>query len=104
MARGTVLRAGYGIYFGPLGMRRGDVRQYGFSRNTRFIPTKDTGLTFYSTLSNPYPDGILEPEGKAGGYMTDVGNSITFFNPQPHGQLQPALADQHPAPVPRATT
>ncbi|MFB3828444.1 MAG: carboxypeptidase regulatory-like domain-containing protein [Bryobacteraceae bacterium] len=78
-----VVRAGYGIYFGPLGMRRGDVRQYGYSRNTRFVPTKDSGLSFYSTLSNPYPDGILEPEGKAAGSMTEVGNGITYFNPHP---------------------
>ena len=83
-AKQTVLRAGYGIYFGALGLRRTDVRQNGFSRNTPFVPTKDSGLTFYSTLSNPFPDGILEPVGTALGPMTDVGsNSITFFHPEP---------------------
>jgi hypothetical protein len=81
--RSTVIRAGYGIFFGALGMRRGDVNQYGYSRNTSFIPTKDSGLSFYSTLSNPFPDGLLEPAGKNLGYMTEVGNSITFFNPNP---------------------
>ena len=36
-----------------MGLRRTDVTQNGFERNTSFIPTKDSGLTFYSTLSNP---------------------------------------------------
>jgi len=84
LTKQTVVRAGYGIFFGPLGMRRTDVLQNGFSRNTPLVPTKDSGLTFYSTLSNPLPDGILEPVGSALGPMTDVGsNSITFFNPEP---------------------
>ncbi len=82
--RKNVIRAGYGIFFGALGMRRTDVRQNGFARNTPFVPTKDSGLTFYSRLSNPFPDGILEPVGTALGPMTDVGsNTITFFHPEP---------------------
>jgi hypothetical protein len=83
VARNTVVRSGYGIFFGPLGMRRGDVTQNGFARNTQIVPTKDSGLTFTSRLSNPFPDGILEPVGTGLGVMTDVGNSITFFNPTP---------------------
>jgi hypothetical protein len=83
VARRTVVRTGYGIYFGGLGLRRTDVVQYGFDRGTSLIPTKDSGLSFYSTLSNPFPDGILEPTGAALGVMTNVGNSIEFFDPAP---------------------
>ena len=83
IAKATVIRAGFGIYFGGLGVRRTDVTQNGFARNTSVIPTKDSGLSFYSTLSNPFPDGILEPVGTGLGSMTDAGNSITFFNPAP---------------------
>ncbi len=79
----TVLRSGYGIFYGFLGQRRGDVNQSGFSRNTNFVPTLDNGLTFISTLSNPYPNGILEPLGAAQGQQTFVGNSISFFNEKP---------------------
>jgi len=81
--KNTVFRAGYGMYFAGMGLRRTDVTQNGFERNTSFIPTKDSGLTFYSTLSNPFPDGILNPVGASQGLMTDVGNGITFFNPTP---------------------
>ncbi|MBI4875210.1 MAG: carboxypeptidase regulatory-like domain-containing protein [Acidobacteria bacterium] len=83
LAKRTVFRSGYGIYFGGLGLRRTDVLQNGFERRTNVIPTRDSGLSFYSTLSNPFPDGILEPVGAGLGAMTDVGNSVEFFNPAP---------------------
>jgi hypothetical protein len=83
VAPNTVVRSGYGIYFGALGYRRTDVQQNGFERNTSLIPTKDSGLSFYGTLSNPFPDGILSPVGASLGPMTDVGNAINPFNPNP---------------------
>ncbi|MDZ4801237.1 MAG: carboxypeptidase-like regulatory domain-containing protein [Bryobacteraceae bacterium] len=83
LTQSTVLRGGYGIYYGFLGQRRGDVIQTGFSRNTNLIPSIDNGLTFQSTLSNPFPDGILEPVGSAQGPLTFVGQSVTFFNENP---------------------
>lgn len=78
----TVVRAGYGIFFGFLGQRRGDVFQSGFSRNTNVVPTTD-GINFIGTLSNPFPNGILEPVGAAQGPQTFVGQAVTFFNPKP---------------------
>ena len=83
LGKATVIRSGYGIYFGGLGLRRTDVLQNGFQRSTNVIPTKDSGLSFYATLSNPFPDGILEPAGASAGLLTDAGNSITFFSPSP---------------------
>lgn len=79
----TVIRAGFGVFFGFLGQRRGDVIQTGFSRNTTYVPSQDNGLTFLSKLSNPFPNGILEPVGAADGGLTFVGQSITFFNERP---------------------
>jgi hypothetical protein len=79
-----VVRAGYGVFFGFLGQRRGDVVQTGFSRNTPFIATVDNGLSFIADLSNPYPDGLLAPIGASLGTLTNLGTSITFFNENPH--------------------
>jgi hypothetical protein len=78
----TVVRGGYGIFFGFLGQRRGDVFQSGFSRDTNVIPTLDN-LNFTSTLSNPFPNGILEPLGAAQGAQTYLGQAITVFNQKP---------------------
>lgn len=79
----TVLRAGYGMFYGFLGQRRGDVIQSGFSQNTPFIPTQDNGLHFIATLSNPFPNGVQEPVGAAAGQQTFIGQNVTFFNPRP---------------------
>jgi len=79
----TVLRGGYGMFYGFLGQRRGDVFQSGFNQNTNIITTLDNGLTFISTLSNPFPNGIQEPVGSALGVQTFLGQSITYFDPNP---------------------
>jgi hypothetical protein len=81
--RNLVFRGGYGMYYSPLGLRRTDVLQNGFERSTNVVPTRDSGLSFEGTLSNPFPNGIQEPVGNSLGLMTDVGNSITFFLTQP---------------------
>lgn len=87
----TVIRTGYGIFYGFLGERRGDVVQTGFQRDTNFIPTTDN-INFIGTLSNPFPNGILEPVGAGAGAQTYLGQnlnysiqgqSIAFFNPKP---------------------
>lgn len=78
----TVIRGGYGMYYGFLGQRRGDVIQIGFSANTNLIPTLDN-VTFVETLSNPFRNGIQEPLGSAQGIQTFLGQSVTFFNPNP---------------------
>ncbi len=79
----TVVRGGYGMFFGFLGQRRSDVIQSGFSRNTPFVPTQDNGLTFLNNLSNPFPDGFLAPVGAGQGYQTLVGSGVSFFNSNP---------------------
>jgi hypothetical protein len=79
----TVLRAGYGVFYGFLGQRRGDVITSGFSSNTPMTVSLDNGLTFLETLSNPFRSGISEPVGSAAGIQTFLGQSISFFNPNP---------------------
>jgi hypothetical protein len=78
----TVVRGGYGIFFGFLGQRRGDVVTHGFSRQTPFIATNDS-VNFITRLSNPFPNGILEPVGSAGGAETFVGQPVLYFNENP---------------------
>ena len=79
----TVIRSGYGIFYGFLGQRRGDVIQAGFSQNTPMNVTLDNGLTFLETLSNPFQGGIITPVGAAAGPQTFLGQAISFFNPNP---------------------
>lgn len=78
----TVVRSGFGIFYGFLGERRSDVIQHGFSQNTNVVPTTDN-VNFIGTLSNPFPNGIATPVGAAAGYQTFLGQNIQFFNQNP---------------------
>ena len=83
VTRKTVLRGGWGMFYGPLGARRIDVIQTGFSQSTPLIPSLDNGLSFIATLSNPFPDGIQNPPGASQGLATFAGRSISFFHENP---------------------
>ena len=76
----TVLRAGYGMFFGPMGVRRGDVFQTGFSQTTPLVPSKDDGLSFIATLENPFPNGATAPAGASLGAMAGIGDQISYLN------------------------
>jgi hypothetical protein len=78
----TVLRSGFGMFYGFLGERRSDVIQHGFSQNTNVVPTTDN-INFIGTLSNPFPNGITNPVGAAAGPQTFLGQNIQFFNQNP---------------------
>ena len=84
----TVIRGGYGMYYGTLGIQRNDVIQSGFAYTTSLVPSLDNGLTFVATLSNPFPTGITEPRGAADGLATFVGRSIRFYEEHPEAPLQ----------------
>jgi Carboxypeptidase regulatory-like domain/TonB dependent receptor len=79
----TVVRGGYGLFYGFLGQRRGDVIRSGFSQATPLSVSLDNGLTFIEMLSNPFQGGILEPVGAARGIETSLGQTVTFFDSNP---------------------
>lgn len=75
----TVLRTGYGIFFGSIGSFKTGANLAGFSLSTPIDPTSDNGLTFPVKLANPLPNGILAPLGAAGGMETNLGLAINYF-------------------------
>src|SRR5436305_10974629 len=79
----TVLRTGMGMFAGYLGERRGDVIQQGFTQNTNMTVSDDNGLHFKTTLANPFPLGVAEPEGNAKGLQTYLGQGLSYFNQNP---------------------
>jgi hypothetical protein len=79
----TVVRGGYGVFYGFLGQRRGDVIRSGFSQSTPLNVSLNNGVTFIETLSNPFQGGILQPVGAARGVETNLGASLTYFDPNP---------------------
>jgi hypothetical protein len=81
ISRRTTLRAGYGIFYGSLGVNATTPQQYGFTQSTPIIPTTDNGQTYQALASNPFPTGLLPAPGRAGGLSTYLGQSISFDSP-----------------------
>lgn len=75
----TVVRGGWGLYTSPFVIA--SVNQMGYSQSTPFTASQDRGLTFQSTLNNPYPSGVLQPAGNSLGPNTFLGQSLSRFAP-----------------------
>jgi hypothetical protein len=75
----TVFRGGFGIYNNSIGAYLTGPTD-GFSQTTTLVPTNDSNLTPYATLSNPFPTGIQTPVGSANGVNTDLGKDIACWN------------------------
>lgn len=89
LGNSTVVRAGYGIFFGNSwgnGRNGGSTSnsampQNGFFCSTNSPTTLDNGLTPYATYSNPFPGGnFCQATGSSAGLLTDLGSPITFVD------------------------
>ncbi|MCU1238121.1 MAG: Outer rane receptor for ferrienterochelin and colicin [Candidatus Solibacter sp.] len=72
----TVVRGGWGMYMIPFGVD--GVFQPGYSQTTSIVPTLNSGLGFVASLANPFPNGVTEPNGAAGGLATFLGQSVSL--------------------------
>ena len=70
-----VVRGGFGIFYPTTFYGNGP--NPGYSQTTSFVSSLNGGLNPSSTLSNPFPTGILPLTGNSLGGLTDVGQSIT---------------------------
>jgi Carboxypeptidase regulatory-like domain/TonB dependent receptor len=70
-----IVRGGYGIFFAP--QYFGGGYNPGFSQSTPYTSSVDGGLTPFTTLSNPFPTGLIAPTGNTLGPLQDVGLSTT---------------------------
>jgi hypothetical protein len=87
VARKTVLRAGYGVFYAAIGVDQFAAIQAGFSQTTNVTASDNNGLSFRARLSNPLPDGVLSPT--AVGPSTYIGRAISFsgaHRPNPYAQ------------------
>jgi hypothetical protein len=80
----TVIRGGFGAYFGSLGTRLQDVIQNsGFLATTNVITSVNGGVSYLANNNNPFPNGFVQPTGATLGAQTNMGNAISFFNQNP---------------------
>jgi len=81
----TVLRGGWGIFSSPIVID--GINQAGFSQATPIVASTNNGLTLRANLANPFPDGVLVPQGATLGLSTLLGQGAGFIprdarNPQ----------------------
>jgi hypothetical protein len=76
------LRGGFGMFY-TNAIENGDyegLTMYGFTQTTPWVGTVD-GITPTNLLSNPFPQGLIQPVGKADGELTQVGQPVTAIYP-----------------------
>ena len=94
----TVVRGAYGVLFAPSVMQAsgtsGTSGMEGFTGSTALNTTLNNGQTFVASLSNPFPNGLIRPQGAAqgpiSGTLTDIGNTISdsYFNDYVNPMIQ----------------
>lgn len=83
----TVIRAGYGHFFGPSRQAaQGTVGPFGFRVEYPWVTTTD-GITPFNRLSNPYPEGFRAVPGAADGLLTQAGANLQAFWPDSQSPL-----------------
>lgn len=76
----TVMRAGYGLFTGPMGIYYINTIQTGFSQSTPVQASLDSGLTFIASSENPFPNGLIQPPGASLGLATNLGQTLEAFD------------------------
>jgi hypothetical protein len=76
----TVLRAGYGMFIGPIGTYYTNTIQTGFSQTTPIQASLDGGLSYLATLSNPFPTGLIAAPGASQGLATNLGQQLDMYD------------------------
>jgi Carboxypeptidase regulatory-like domain/TonB dependent receptor len=91
-ASNTVVRGGYGIYYGQSRSGVTGVVPYGsagFNQYTNVLTMNPGHPTPVGNLNNPFPNGLIQPAGSSLGLLNDVGFGA-------NGPLRTAGANQTP--------
>lgn len=75
----TVIRSGIGIFYYPYPVVTQP--QPGYTYTNSFVATNNSYLTPAATLSNPFPQGLVQAPGNSNGVNTSLGQSVSFYNP-----------------------
>jgi trimeric autotransporter adhesin len=75
----TTLRVGYGVFYAPVYYTANASIAPGYTQTNVYVASNDGNVTPANTLSNPFPNGVQPPSGNSQGYLTGVGNSLTFM-------------------------
>ena len=80
----TVLRGGYGLYWAPYNYptpstSANNYGQVGYAQNTVLVQSTP-GSVPTTSISNPFPGGLVQPLGNSLGTLTGVGTNISYVD------------------------
>jgi hypothetical protein len=85
----TVLRAGYGVFYGLSGAAPNNTFTSGaFSSTTSYIASLD-GITPLNLVSNPFPQGYVYPLGSSPGELSGILQTGSLAGPWPNSLKTP---------------
>ncbi len=78
---GTVLRGGYGLFYASaIGNLDTTINVPStFNTNITYIASQDRGFTPFTTLANPFPNGVPRPPGNSLGMASLLGQGVSFL-------------------------
>jgi len=83
LSSNDVIRGGYGFFWAPMqfsGVGETAMGRLGYTATTTYLSSTDGNRTPANTLSNPFPGGILPPQGSAQGLATGAGGVVDFVD------------------------
>lgn len=72
----TVVRGSYGLFYLPTTGVYINLSTTGFASQTPYLASTDGGLTPARDLSDPFPDGVVQPTGSSLGALTGLGTNV----------------------------
>ena len=78
-----VIRGGYGFFWAPMqfsGVGETAMGRMGYTATTTYLASTDGNRTPANSLSDPFPSGILTPQGSSKGLATGAGGVIDFVD------------------------
>ncbi len=76
----TVFRGGWGIFYAPTIFSTDASIAPGYTQTTTYVASNDGNATPANSLSNPFPNGILQPVGNSLGALTALGSSFNYLD------------------------
>ena len=65
----TTLRGGWGIFYAPTIFSTDATIAPGYTQSTTYVASNDGNATPANSLSNPFPNGVLQPVGEHAGRL-----------------------------------
>ena len=90
----TTFRGGWGIFYAPVYFSLDNTYSPGLGQTTTYLASTNGNATAANSLSNPYPNGVLQPASILTGVTQQYGSTVYFPDQnRTQGRIQQFSAD-----------